>query len=84
MSHGVITAQRGDELRVCGEVRQAYQSSPNAGVEVTGIGGPVEVETTGGVLRLSGIEGYARAARTRAAEMRSPEKGLTPTVVRPG
>ncbi|HEY9284931.1 MAG TPA: hypothetical protein VIP46_15850 [Pyrinomonadaceae bacterium] len=159
---GVLPTQGGDASPVRGEVRQTYQLSPTAGVEVTGIEGPVEVETTDGgpaevhftrtaqsqteydceklvvehtperlslrrrrgdgggcrviraserlrltvprsaslsfkgiegdltvgptdgVLRLSGIEGYVRVAQTRAAEMRSLEKGLSLTVERLG
>lgn len=158
----VAAPQGGAEMPVRGELRQTYQLSPDAGVEVVGIEGPVEVETTeggpaqvhftrmaqsqaeydcerlavehtpvrltlrrqrsggggcrviragerlrlvvprsvslsfkeiegdltvgptDGLLQLSGIEGHVRVAQTRAAEMRSIEKGLSLTVERLG
>src|SRR5687768_4843676 len=48
---------------VRGEIRQTYQLSPNANVEVTGIEGSVEVETTDG----NTVEiHFVRYARTQA------------------
>lgn len=56
------TQNQGD-YPVRGEIRQTYQLAPNANIEVTGIEGPVEVETTnGGTAEIH----FVREARTQA------------------